>query len=129
MKSAVRGNSPPLSLISLPGCALYHKITSKEESIMDPSKMLQDKRDEILRIAAAHGAQNVRVFGSVSRGEAGAKSDVDLLVKLEPGRSLLDLIAIKQELEDLLGREVDVVTEDAVSPYIREQVLKEAVSL
>jgi predicted nucleotidyltransferase len=50
-------------------------------------------------------------------------------VNLEPGRSLLDLIAIKQELEDLLGREVDVVTEDAVSPYIREQVLKEAVSL
>ena len=96
---------------------------------MDPSKMLQDKRDEILRIAAAHGAQNVRVFGSLSRGEAGAKSDVDLLVKLEPGRSLLDLIAIKQELEDLLGREVDVVTEDAVSPYIREQVLKEAISL
>lgn len=96
---------------------------------MDPSKMLQDKRDEILRIAAAHGEQNVRVFGSVSRGEAGAKSDVDLLVKLEPGRSLLDLIAIKQELEDLLGRKVDVVTEDAVSAYIREQVLKEAVSL
>ena len=96
---------------------------------MAPSKMLQDKRDEILRIAGAHDAQNVRVFGSVSRGEAGTKSDVDLLVKLEPGRSLLDLIAIKQELEDLLGREVDVVTEDAVSPYIREQVLKEAVSL
>ncbi len=96
---------------------------------MAPSKMLQDKRDEILRITAAHGAQNVRVFGSVSRGEAGAKSDVDLLVKLEPGRSLLDLIAIKQELEDLLGREVDVLTEDAVSAYIREQVLKEAVSL
>lgn len=96
---------------------------------MDPSKMLQDKRDEILRIAAAHGAQNVRVFGSVFRGEAGAKSDVDLLVKLEPGRSLLDLIATKQELEDLLGREVDVRTEDAVSAYIREQVLKEAVSL
>ena len=96
---------------------------------MAPSKMLQDKRAEILRIAAAHGAQNVRVFGSVSRGEAGTESDVDLLVKLEPGRSLLDLIAIKQELEDLLGRVVDVVTEDAVSPYIREQVLKEAVSL
>jgi uncharacterized protein len=96
---------------------------------MASSKILQDKRDEILRIAGAHGARNVRVFGSVSRGEAGTKSDVDLLVKLEPGRSLLDLIAIKQELEDLLGREVDVVTEDAVSPYIREQVLKEAVSL
>ena len=70
-----------------------------------------------------------RVYRAVSRGEAGTESDVDLLVKLEPGRSLLDLIAIKQELEDLLGREVDVVTEDAVSPYIREQVLKEAVSL
>ena len=96
---------------------------------MEPSKMLRDKRDEILRIAAAHGRQNVRIFGSVSCGEAGAKSDVDLLVELEPGRSLLDLIAIKQELEDLLGREVDVVTEDAVSAYIREQVLKEAVSL
>lgn len=94
---------------------------------MDRTKMLQDKRDEILRIAAAHGAQNVRLFGSVSRGEADAKSDVDLLVKLEPGRSLLDLIAMKQDLEDLLGREVDVVTEDAVSTYIREQVLREAV--
>ena len=96
---------------------------------MASSKILQDKREEILRIAGAHGARNVRVFGSVSRGEAGTASDVDLLVKLEPGRSLLDLIAIKQELEDLLGREVDVVTEDAVSPYIREQILKEAVSL
>jgi predicted nucleotidyltransferase len=96
---------------------------------MSSSKILQDKREEILRIASAHGAQNVRVFGSVSRGEAGTESDVDLLVKLESGRSLLDLIAIKQEIEDLLGCEVDVVTEDAVSPYIREQVLKEAVSL
>ena len=96
---------------------------------MTSTKILQDKRDEILRIAGAHGAHSVRVFGSVSRGEAGTKSDVDLLVKLEPGRSLLDLIAIKQDLEDLLGREVDVVTEDAVSPYIREQVLEEAVSL
>ena len=96
---------------------------------MDPGKRLHDNREEILRIAAAHGAQNVRVFGSVSRGEARSESDVDFLVKLESGRSLLDLIAIKQDLEDLLGCEVDVVTEDAVSPYIREQVLKEAVGL
>ena len=96
---------------------------------MSPSKVLKNKREEILRIAAAHGAQNIRLFGSVSRGEAGPKSDVDILVRLEPGRSLLDLIAIKQDLEDLLGCEVDVVTEEAVSPYIREQVLKEAVSL
>jgi predicted nucleotidyltransferase len=96
---------------------------------MSPSKVLKHKREEILRIAAAHGAQNIRLFGSVSRGEAGPKSDVDILVRLEPGRSLLDIIAIKQDLEDLLGCEVDVVTEEAVSPYIREQVLKEAVSL
>ena len=96
---------------------------------MSPSKVLKNKREEILRIAAAHGAQNIRLFGSVSRGEAGPKSDVDILVRLEPGRSLLDIIAIKQDLEDLLGCEVDVVTEEAVSPYIREQVLKEAVSL
>jgi predicted nucleotidyltransferase len=91
--------------------------------------VLKKKREEILRIAAAHGARNIRLFGSVSRGEAGPKSDVDILVKLEPGRSLLDIIAIKQDLGDLLGCEVDVVTEEAVSPYIREQVLKEAVSL
>jgi uncharacterized protein len=96
---------------------------------MDSRKRLQDNREEILRIATTHGAQNVRVFGSVSRGEATSESDVDFLVKLESGRSLLDLIAIKQDLEDLLGCEVDVVTEDAVSPYIREQILKEAVGL
>lgn len=96
---------------------------------MNVQKALATKRDEILRIAAAHGAKNLRVFGSVSRGEATEKSDVDLLIKLEPGRSLLDIVAIKQDLEDLLGCKVDVVTEDAVSPYIRDQILKEAISL
>jgi len=96
---------------------------------MNVDKTLSTKRDEILRIAAAHGARNLRVFGSVSRCEATERSDVDILVSLEPGRSLLDLIAIKQDLEDLLGCEVAVVTEDAVSPYIREEILKEAVSL
>jgi predicted nucleotidyltransferase len=87
------------------------------------------KREAILRIAAQHGAGNVRVFGSVARGEAGPTSDVDLLITLEPGRSLLDLIAIKQDLEDLLGRPVDVMTEAALSPYIRDDVLKAAVDL
>jgi predicted nucleotidyltransferase len=82
-----------------------------------------------LRITAAHGANNLRIFGSVSRGEATEKSDIDLLISLEPGRTLLDIVAIKQDLEDLLGCNVDVVTEDAVSPYIREQILKDAVSL
>jgi len=96
---------------------------------MNINKALSNKRDEILRITAAHGATNLRVFGSVSRGEASAKSDIDLLINLEPGRTLLDVIAIKQDLEDLLGCGVDVVTEDAVSPYIRDQILKDAISL
>ena len=91
--------------------------------------ILQDRRETILRVAASHGARDVRVFGSRVRGTAGPDSDVDILVKLEAGRSLLDLIAIKQDLEDLLGCKVDVVTEAAISPYIREQVLNEAVAL
>jgi uncharacterized protein len=96
---------------------------------MDVDKVLKDKRQEILRIAASHGARDVQVFGSLARGEARPDSDVDILIQLEPGRSLLDLIAIKQDLEDLLGCAVDVVTESAISPYIRDQVLKEAVRL
>ncbi len=95
---------------------------------MEIDKLLQDKRDEILRIAASHGARDVRVFGSLTRGEAGPDSDIDTLVKLDPGRSLLDIVAIKQDLGDLLGCEVDVVTEAAISPYIREEVLREAAS-
>lgn len=96
---------------------------------MGTKELLKDKREEILRIARKHGARSVRVFGSVVRGEAKETSDLDLLVEMESGRSLLDIIAIKQDLEDLLGRDVDVVTEAAVSPYIREEVLKEAVNL
>jgi len=84
---------------------------------------------DIRRIAAQHGARAIRVFGSVARGNARADSDIDLLVDLEPGRSLLDLIAIKQDLEDALGRSVDVVTEAGLSPYLRERVLAEAVTL
>jgi predicted nucleotidyltransferase len=96
---------------------------------MEIEDALKDKREEILRIAASHGAQSVRIFGSLARGEAGPDSDIDILVKLNLGRSLLDIVAIKQDLEDLLGCKVDVVTEAAISPYIREQVLKEAVAL
>jgi len=90
---------------------------------------LEEKRSEILRIATGHGAQNVRVFGSRARGEARRDSDLDLLITLEEGRSLLDLVAIKQDLEDLLGCSVDVVTEAAISPYIRDGVLQQAVPL
>jgi len=90
---------------------------------------LVEKRSEILRIAASHGAQDIRVFGSRSRGEARSDSDLDLLITLERGRSLLDMVAIKQDLEDFLGYNVDVVTEAAISPYIRDRVLEEAVPL
>ena len=96
---------------------------------MEMDKILQGKRDEILRIAASHGAGDVRIFGSLARGAVGPESDIDILVKLDPGRSLLDIVAIKQDLEDLLACEVDVVTAAAISPYIREKVLREAVSL
>ncbi|MCL5959164.1 MAG: nucleotidyltransferase family protein [Chloroflexi bacterium] len=96
---------------------------------MPVEPLLKEKREEILRIVRSHGAVRVRVFGSMARGLAGPESDVDVLVDLEPGRSILDVIAIKQDLEDLLGREVDVVTEAAISPYIRDEVLKEAVTL
>jgi uncharacterized protein len=88
-------------------------------------ELLRHKREEICRIAASHGATDIRLFGSQARGEAGTASDLDFLVKLAPGRTLLDLVAIKQDLEDLLCRPVDVVTEESLSPYIRPQVLKE----
>lgn len=75
------------------------------------------------------GARNVRVFGSLARGSGGEDSDLDLLISLEPGRSLLDLVALKHELEDVLGRPVDVVTDRSLSPHLRDQVLREAVAL
>ncbi|MBI2886474.1 MAG: nucleotidyltransferase family protein [Chloroflexi bacterium] len=96
---------------------------------MSIDRALEGKREQILHIVASHGGGNVRVFGSRARGEARPDSDLDVLVTLMPGRSLLDLVAIKQDLEDLLGCAVDVVTEAAISPYIRDQVLKEAVPL
>jgi predicted nucleotidyltransferase len=76
-------------------------------------------REDVLRIAAAHGAGNVRVFGSVGRGKQGASSDLDLLVDMAEGRSLFDLIALSNDLEERLGVEVDVLTEASLSPYIR----------
>ena len=89
----------------------------------------ESHREEILAIAARHGASNVRWFGSIARGQGGPESDVDLLVSFESGRSLLDLIGLKHEIEDLVQRPVDVVTDRALSPYIRDQVLAEAVPL
>ena len=85
----------------------------------------------LVETAARHGARNVRVFGSVARGSATEESDLDLLVDFEPGRNLFDLVGLKQEIEEALGgrRKVDVVTENALPPRMRERVLREAVSL
>lgn len=80
----------------------------------------------IRRVSREHGARAVRVFGSRARGEATPASDLDVLVDLEPGRDLLDLVAIKQDLEALLGCPVDVVTPSALSAHMRDQVLREA---
>jgi len=87
------------------------------------------RREEILRIAARHGAHNVRVFGSVVTGEAGEGSDVDFLVRLDDERSLIDHIALIRELEDLIGCRVDVVAEDDLHHLIRARVLAEGVPL
>jgi len=90
---------------------------------------IRKRREEILRIASRHGARNVRLFGSVVRGEASEGSDVDLLVKLDDDRSLVDHIALMRELEELLGCSVDVVSEDALDRLIRDRVLEEGVAL
>jgi len=99
------------------------------ESGMTISKAIQVKRNVIVALAAKHGAHNVRVFGSAARDEAGPQSDVDILVDLDSDRSLLDLGGLLMDLEELLGRKVDVVTEKGLHWYIRDKVLKEAVRL
>lgn len=96
---------------------------------MNLKEHLKSKREDILQLAAKHGAYNVRVFGSVARGEADAKSDVDFLVEMEPGRSLFDLGGLLMELQDLLGCPVDIVTDKGLRHRIRERVLTEAVPL
>jgi len=96
---------------------------------MSMQEVIRDKREEILRIAAEHGATNVRVFGSFARGAAGPESDIDVLVDMEPGRSLFDLGGLLMDLQDMLGRRVDIVTESALHWYIKDRVLKEAVPL
>ena len=96
---------------------------------MPVASLLQDKREAILSLAAQHGARNVRIFGSAARGDAGPDSDFDFLVDLEPRRSLLDLGGLLMDLKELLGREVDVVTEPSLHWYIRDRILREAVPL
>jgi len=90
---------------------------------------LKAHRRTILELANRHGARNVRVFGSIVRGDARSNSDIDLLVEIEPGRTLLDLIALEQDLEELLGLPVDVLTDGGLSPYLQQRILAEAAAL
>ena len=83
---------------------------------------IERDREGILRIAAQHGARHVRVFGSVARGDDWADSDVDLLVEMEDNRSLLDLVGLEQDLEELLRRHVDVLTDDSFPPALRPRI-------
>ncbi len=91
-----------------------------------PPRILADKREDILRLAQQYGATRLRIFGSVVRGTATEQSDIDFLVAFEPDRSLLDLIGFKQDLQDLLGRKIDVVSEGGLSPYLKDRILREA---
>jgi predicted nucleotidyltransferase len=95
-------------------------------STMTGEKLLREKRDDVVALIAKHGALNPRIFGSVARGKSTPESDIDLLVKMEEGRSLLDLTALKLDLNDLLGVKVDVVSEDGLYWLLRRRILKEA---
>jgi len=96
---------------------------------MTLEELLHAKREDILKVCARYGARNVRVFGSVARGEADEQSDLDLIVDFEPGRSLLDHAGLWLELQELVGEKVDVVSSRGIKPRIRERVLQEAVPL
>jgi uncharacterized protein len=89
--------------------------------------LLAEKRDEILRLARRRGVSNVRIFGSISRGDGGPASDFDFLAELEPGYTLVDLGGLQMDLQELLGRKVDVVEPAGLHPLIRERILAEAV--
>ncbi|HEV8672564.1 MAG TPA: nucleotidyltransferase family protein [Methylomirabilota bacterium] len=96
---------------------------------MTTDRLIAEHSSEIKRVARRHGAMRLSVFGSRASGTAKTSSDLDLLAEFEPGRDLLDLIGLKQDLEALLGCRVDVVTEAALSPYLRDRVLREARAL
>lgn len=90
---------------------------------------ISTKREAILEMAARHGARNVRIFGSALRGDFGDKSDVDLLVEMESDRTFFDRAALKEDLESLLGRPVDVLTEDSIYWLLKRKIIREARAL
>lgn len=96
---------------------------------MPTKQNLIKHRDQILRLASNYGINRVRIFGSAARGEATKNSDIDLLVNFSEGRTLFDLIAFKNDVEDLLNRKVDVVSENSLHWYIKDMVIQEAVEL
>jgi predicted nucleotidyltransferase len=96
---------------------------------MDIKQQIQEKREEICAIAAKHGAYNVRIFGSVVRGQAGPDSDIDFLIDAGPTTSSWFPAGLILDLQEILGRRVEIVTEKALSPFIRDYVLREAVPL
>lgn len=96
---------------------------------MNTLETLRARKDEIERLARIHGARNIRVFGSVARSEDTSDSDIDFLIDMEESRSLLDLVGFKQELEAMLNRSADVLTERGISPYLRKRILAEAIAL
>ena len=96
---------------------------------MHLNELLKSRRDEIIRISAKHGARNVRVFGSVARGDTDEKSDIDLLVEFKPGTTLLNHAELMLDLEELLGVKVDVISDRGLRDRIRDRVLREAVAL
>ncbi len=93
---------------------------------MEIEKLLKENRHAVMALAGKHGARNLRIFGSVARGESVTGSDIDLLVKMEEGRSLLDLTALTLDLQELLGLKVDVVSEDGLYWLLRRRILQEA---
>lgn len=132
-----RGGTVPTveTLYRLAGeLGLRFEINPKEGLVVPPGEYpptledLRARRDEILGITSKHGARDVRVFGSVARGEARKSSDIDLLVEFEPGRTVLDLSGLILNLQDALGRKVDVVEVKPTSPTA-ERIEREAVPL
>jgi uncharacterized protein len=97
------------------------------DNLLGIMEIIGDKREEIIALAQKHHASNLRVFGSVARHEATSESDLDLMADFDEGASLIDLVGLKQDLEDLLGRKVDVLTERSLRGSLRDEILKDIV--
>lgn len=93
---------------------------------MSRRDLVRENRAEILELAREHGALEIRLFGSAASGDDTAKSDLDFLVRMEEGRSLFDFIGLWQDLEELLGCKIDLVSEEGISPYLEKTILEEA---